>query len=506
VPEIILGPPGTGKTTTLINMVQEELARGVSPDRIGYVSFTKRAAREASRRAEERFSLRAADLPHFRTLHSLCFRQLGLSASDVLQGNRLAELGDLAGVRISEYTQFDEESVFGYERGDRMLFMENLARVNCVSLRQQYDLDTDDIDWWEIERFARTLREYKDDRGLVDYTDMLVQYAASSAGIGLEVLFVDEAQDLSQLQWRVVEKLMVGCRRVVIAGDDDQAIYRWAGADVDHLIQMQGDARVLGQSWRVPRTVQTAASRIISQVRSRRPKDWMPRDHEGAVSHVASFDEIDLSTGKDILILGRNRKMIEEATSVVRSHGFYYDCMGKQAVKPSVLRAVLTWERLRQRSTTPVTTEDALVMYDLMTSGRTVKRGHKKLPGFEQGQVITIDDLVQRGGLMADPSKLWYDALDAMTMVDIAYIRAARRRGEDFRVSPRIRLSTIHGMKGGEGEHVVLLTDMAKRTHQEMSRNPDDEARVWYVAVTRTRDRLSIVAPRTPRNYDSANF
>ena len=87
-------------------------------------------------------------------------------------------------------------------------------------------------------------------------------------------------------------------------------------------------------------------------------------------------------------------------------------------------------------------------------------------------------------------------------MTDVAYIRATRRRGENLLEKPRIRLSTIHGMKGGEAESVVILTDMAARTHLEAQRFPEDESRVWYVAATRAKEELHIVAPCTPRSFD----
>ena len=75
---IVLGPPGTGKTHTLLNKVQDYL-KTVDPDRIGYFAFTKKAANEAKSRAMDKFNYTEDDLPYFRTLHSLAFRKLGVN-------------------------------------------------------------------------------------------------------------------------------------------------------------------------------------------------------------------------------------------------------------------------------------------------------------------------------------------------------------------------------------------------------------------------------------------
>ena len=74
---VVLGPPGTGKTTYLLNKVEEFLDAGIQPEKLGYVAFTKRAANEALTRAVDKFGYEPKELTYFRTLHSLCYHWLG---------------------------------------------------------------------------------------------------------------------------------------------------------------------------------------------------------------------------------------------------------------------------------------------------------------------------------------------------------------------------------------------------------------------------------------------
>ena len=81
---LIFGPPGCGKTHTLIENVRDALSSGVEPDKIGFVSFTRKAVAEALDRACKEFSLDKKQLPFFKTLHSIAFHGLGLETKDML--------------------------------------------------------------------------------------------------------------------------------------------------------------------------------------------------------------------------------------------------------------------------------------------------------------------------------------------------------------------------------------------------------------------------------------
>jgi DNA helicase-2/ATP-dependent DNA helicase PcrA len=256
-----LGPPGTGKTTTLLNEVDKYLKQ-TDPNKIGYFSFTQKAAYEARDRAMSKFNFSEDDLPYFRTLHSLAFRRLGIKKDDVMQKRHYEDLGRKMHL-ILDYHEYDNEHSGLFTTKSDLLRIVQIARLRGITPEQQYNLKehTQDIKVKDLKQFVSDLAQYKKDYNLIDFTDMITEFVKMDRSPRFDVVFIDEAQDLSQTQWGMAKSIWDKTQDTFIAGDDDQAIFRWAGADVDSFIAQKGKMVQLTQSYRIPQVVHDVASR-----------------------------------------------------------------------------------------------------------------------------------------------------------------------------------------------------------------------------------------------------
>jgi len=501
----IFGPPGTGKTTTLLNMVNKQLEAGTPPQRIGFLAFTRKAATEAKERAAERFSLDPKkDLQHFRTLHSFALGLSGIRGEQIMQPENIMELSLSMGIHLETGIRktLEEDIPEQVKASDPILNLINLARLRKVPLRKQYNISNIEHDWNTVNHVDRCFRAYKKEMGLYDFTDMLQTFIDEGHKFcpHFTVCFLDEAQDLSPMQWDIAHLIEDKTQQMYCAGDDDQAIYKWAGADVDHFLGLEGGSETLQQSYRIPSTVHAIAERIAKRIHNRYPKIYKPKDDVGLCSRITHVAELDMSEGS-WLILGQAGYQLQPIATDLRSFGYLYTYRGSRSIGQKLSDAVNGWTDLQKGREVPI--DIVRIVYNYMSSGKRVARGYKKLTGIPDDELVNIDDLQLRHGLIATKDMIWSEAMDKLPAKDRAYITALLRRGEKFNGEPRISVSTIHGSKGGEADNVVLLTDLSPAADSTMQIAPDDIHRVFYVGVTRTRKNLYLVEPEdATRSYD----
>ena len=501
----IFGPPGTGKTTTLLNMVDDALEAGTHPHRIAFLAFTRKAANEAKERAAERFGLDPkTDLIYFRTLHSLALTMTDIRSEQVMQESNFRELSQSIGVRLGgrQCGNFDDDLPSMVASNDPILGLINLARLRKVPLRDQYNISTLEASWNTVNYVDKCLSKYKESMALYDFTDMLEEFVKGAAHYcpQFDLCFLDEAQDLSPLQWELAHAIDDHSTRMYCAGDDDQAIYRWAGADVDHFINLPGGSETLSQSYRVPQSVHRIAENVVKRITRRFPKSYEPKKEAGKVARITTIAALDMTEGS-WLILSQAGYHLQPVAQELKSSGHLFNYRGHRSISEKLSESVNGWEQLRKGK--EVSGEVARQIYSLMSTGVRVTRGYKKLTGVDDHDFVTMGKLIESYGLKADKSMIWSEAMDKLPEEDRAYVTALLRRGEKFNGVPRITVSTIHGSKGGEADNVVLFTDLSPAADHGMRINPDDMHRVFYVGLTRTKQNLFIVdAEDVTRSYD----
>ena len=313
----VIGPPGTGKTFTLINIVREHVKMGVQTEKIAFLTFTNNAADEARKRVLEAFPEKTRmDFPHFSTLHKLASSLGGLMGKGVLNSEVLLQFDSKIGMEVVWMKQGDPQSA--EERPDHTaLSIQSFARGRCISLEQAVidgnftevgDSLFDDAlrDYFKrmhgrvvnvegldlLKLYLAEYNRFKIERNLADFDDVIdsAQSEMFEKNItDFDLLIIDEAQDLSDLQWNFVKRLIDKAKKVVVAGDDDQAIMVPFGASPSAFLHFEGTPLVLNKSRRVPKAAHDYVMKnIMETMKSRFPdrleKQWFPSERPGEIA------------------------------------------------------------------------------------------------------------------------------------------------------------------------------------------------------------------------------
>jgi len=488
----IYGPPGTGKTTKLIDYVKTFYKLGTPLDKIGYFAFTTKAANEAIDRMLDAYQqLQRKDLKHFRTLHSLAFNRLGMKKSEVMQDEHYEDIGRKVGIEVTVYSEGQETTGF-VDSNSEYFNLINAARIKDSSIEDEYNTGTYSYDLEKnlLHILELELNNYKNSFKLSDFTDMIEKFNVAKLCPKYDVVFIDEAQDLSPIQWKMVDILRENSKYVILAGDDDQAIYGWAGADVLKFIAIASKKDIiLPQSRRVPKSVQIIADKILERIPNDRrvKKNWKARDEEGMVDHITSIEDAPLDKG-NWLVLARTNDRLEKLKPVLKDMGIYFQFKGRKSFTAFLFRSILNYTRWQNKGD-KLSLSEVKDILACTQSYHTVREER-------------LYDLTEFG---FSNTQRWYDVFKT-NPDECLYIREMLSQEENLHNDARVQLSTIHSAKGGQADNVLLILDNTKTIREAVEKSDDkhdEEQRVWYVGVTRTKQNLYIMtAKREDKGYD----
>ena len=360
--------------------------------------------------------------------------------------------------------------------GDEYLNLYNYSRNTNRNLTAVYLDSSQPENIRHFNYFCEGYKRWKDVKGYKDFNDILSEAYESLNTLDKAYFIIDEAQDLTPLQWKLIHKWVKSAQEVYLAGDDDQAIYTWAGADPRGMQEFENRYKskqvVLNKSNRVSRAIHKVAERLIRQVGSRVPKQYTPNDEEGSVWVHDSIYCLNFKKDEDCLILYRNHSLRKNIEDLLIEQALPYTVLSGQkglfeGVKANFIRL---WTKLQEG-------QDELKV----SEEKTLKQ--------VMGERYTGPDC-----LRSYLDRHW-SFIGNFSVEELSYFHRVDK-GVGLFYKPTLKLNTIHGSKGSESDRVVLLNSMTSTTMETLISDPDSEIRVFYVGVTRARSRLDLVMDR----------
>ena len=564
----LFGGPGSGKTTALLDRVDELLEDDDVDFRdVLVVSYTRAAAAEVRERLAERLDVTPRALRgNVCTMHAKAYELLNLSRGDVVGEDDKEEFCDQFGIDYEdEYEGSRRRSARSTTLGNKIIATSQWLQRTRRDVADWYDVPfkwddeevrlppeiddnaqtgnkytptwpTDD-DRVDVPSVIRGWRTYKGENDLTGFADMLERVAQRSLLPNVDYLIIDEFQDITTLQYDVYQEWKPHMKRVLIAGDDDQVVYAWQGADPDLLLEEDvTDDEILPNSYRLPSRILNVVNREVRHIEKRQEKDLNPRKEGGRVEAVQNPSMFDLSrnvtktveqSDETVMVLFRARYQMFQFIDEFIDEGIPFSCLtdqrmwtdrltqyvrGIEAVENDEHLSVLEARRLADMlADSAFGTGERDDFFDELEE---IEENHVKddiaeieiSPDVVKDHVPFVPDAASAGDMLRKVTNFQERTVDAYFTGDY--------RGMD---ADRVRVGTIHSAKGREADHVFVATDLTEKVVEQMAATvdqkgievpevdeftkhtspvptlTDNERRVFYVGMSRARERLVLL-------------
>ncbi|MFB6150594.1 MAG: UvrD-helicase domain-containing protein, partial [Haloarculaceae archaeon] len=497
----LFGGPGSGKTTALLDRVEQLLDENddVEFRDVLVVSYTRAAAAEIRERLADRLDESPRALRgNVCTMHAKAYELLDLSRGDVVGESDKEEFCDEYGIEYEdEYEGSRRRSARSTTIGNKIIATSQWLQRTRRDVADWYDVpfkwdvetvrlppDVDpnaqtgnkytptwpsDDDRVSVPETIRAWRQYKGEHGVVGFADMLERVKQRSLVPDVDYLVIDEFQDITTLQYAVYQEWRPYVQKVLIAGDDDQVVYAWQGADPDLLLEEDvTDDVVLPNSYRLPSRILNVVNREVSHIDKRQEKDLNPRKEGGRVEGVQNPSMIDLVRNVrrtteedeegDVMVLFRARYQLFQFIDEFIDEGIPFTCLTDQRMWTDRLtQYVRAIEALDEDE--PVTGLQARRLADMLADSAfgTGERDDffDELDAMEEAadvedvtELSVEPDTVREYAPFAPDPRSAADMLRKVTSFQERSVEAYFSGGYAGMDPDRVRVGTIHSAKG----------------------------------------------------------
>lgn len=479
----IVGPPGCGKTTTLTKQI-EHSAHEYGYDRVLVTSLTKTAAHELTDR------VMTIDTRNIGTLHSICYKMLAYP--------------ELAETRVADWNSKNPQHAMNHVNTDE----DEVATRDCQTdevwgvielLRQRMMPESN----WpsHVLKIYDTYREWKLENNLMDFTDFIENSITMIPDV--DVIIADEAQDYSKLELKLLRSWAERTEKLIIAGDPDQVLYHWRGANSNLFRAGYSGRKVLKQSYRVPKAVHEKAVKWIHKITDREEFEYLPTPEEGFAKKIPdtlqyfNLPEMQKQKGTK-MILATCGYMLQNIISTLKARGVPF-------WNPYRMKSG-NWNPIRQQTVNRLRNflKEQKTMGELYSAVEYMRKeflvyGSKALLKKKDNKSNEINqfnefEYYSDAGLELETPLDWFGSLINSKQKAWSYIRkVVDKSGVDALFEkPEIIVGTIHSVKGGEADFVYLFPDLSKKASNSRYTKDGNESiiRTFYVGMTRAKKGL----------------
>lgn len=552
--EKVLGSAGTGKTTEVVGNPEENIDGLFLKNKRKYglesqmlITYTNAAVDEAVERLYEMLDVHKYVIQdRVSTIHSVCFNLLNLSKENVAGQWDMRSFCSEWDIKygFDDNGDVDMLGMVNRNSGNALMDIYQWLQSNRYDLSDYDKCPVDFDEPYQTDKLLEKWEEYKEDNDVIGYGDMIdksiewgrnhlerMGYEYPSLDdreyfkflrekelidkenirgegpfVDTKILYVDEVQDLTPLQWEFYLMQSLVADKVYLGGDPNQSIYSWAGADPSFFLNERGDRRILDKTYRIPSNVWEVCHEIIKHADVRSETDIIEPAYNGGKFVFVSNPPIEfvineaISSG-DTFVLLRANYMVETFAEHLNEYGIPHTNMssgdtwkGIEDLRDALSKIdsgadTLTGSEMRglmQNAT------DDMIQYEIDTGD------YEDVYDIDDARMYFDIDRFTMDGYLEEVGSKGYDGLSDTR---IEAIRENIRRDFEFIDKENIKIGTIHSSKGKEADTVILGTDTTRTIMNEIKIDTqgtdkevsDEERRVYFVGASRSERKLILV-------------